>query len=79
MTNHDYLTTIAEIAMNFKNHGTENHMVGKYREALGFYTQGLEAAPEDAQIRESLLLNRSACNLILGEWSSVFPSRHFPS
>lgn len=57
----------AEIALNFKNHGVECHREGQLREALGFFTQGLDAQPEDASLRESLLLNRAACNLSLRE------------
>lgn len=56
-----------EVAMNFKNHAVENHQQGKLREALAQYTQGLEAKPEDPKLVESLLLNRAACNLSLGE------------
>lgn len=41
-------------------------MEGKYKEALTFYTQGLEAKPEDAKLILSLLLNRAAVNLTLG-------------
>lgn len=56
-----------EVALNFKNHAVENHQQGKLREALAQYTQGLEANPEDPKLIESLLLNRAACNLSLGE------------
>lgn len=56
-----------EVALNFKNHAVENHQQGKLREALAQYTQGLEAHSEDPVLVESLLLNRAACNLSLGE------------
>ncbi|KAJ9126432.1 hypothetical protein QFC24_002175 [Naganishia onofrii] len=60
-----------EVATNFKNHAVENHQQGKLREALAQYTQGLEANPEDPKLIESLLLNRAACNLSLGNNGSV--------
>jgi len=48
---------------NFKEQGN-NYLKGKwYREALGLYTQGLDAKPDDARLKEALLLNRAACNL----------------
>lgn len=60
-----------EVATNLKNQGTECHQQGKLREALTFYTQALEAKPQDEPLVESLLLNRSACNLSLGNYRSV--------
>jgi tetratricopeptide (TPR) repeat protein len=60
-----------EIAENFKNQATERHQLGQLRDALGFYTQGIEAKPDDRQLRLSLLLNRAACNLSLGNYGSV--------
>ena len=54
-----------EIAQNFKEQGNEYFRGKRYREALGFYTQGVDAKPDDAQLREALLLNRAACNLEL--------------
>lgn len=56
-----------EVAENFKNQATERHQLGQLRDALGFYTQGLDAKPESQQLRVSLLLNRAACNLSLSE------------
>ena len=38
---------------------------------MGFYTQGIEAQPEDRQLRLSLLLNRSACNLSLSTSAAI--------
>ncbi|KAJ7667672.1 hypothetical protein DFH06DRAFT_1322261 [Mycena polygramma] len=35
----------------------------RYREALGFYTQGIDAKPTDVVLQEALLCNRAACNL----------------
>jgi len=54
-----------EIAQNFKEQGNEYFKGKRYREALGFYTQGISAKPEDVQLKEALLLNRAACNLEL--------------
>lgn len=60
-----------EIAENFKTQATERHQAGQLRDALGFYTQGIEAKPEDVKLRLSLYLNRAACNLSLGNHGSV--------
>jgi hypothetical protein len=54
-----------EIAQNFKEQGNEYFKGKRYREALGFYTQGMSAKPDDVQLKEALLLNRAACNLEL--------------
>lgn len=54
-----------EIAQNFKEQGNEYFKGKRYREALGFYTQGVGAKPDDVQLKEALLLNRAACNLEL--------------
>lgn len=54
-----------EIAQNFKEQGNEYFKGKRYREALGFYTQGIDAKPDDIQLKEALLLNRAACNLEL--------------
>ena len=56
-----------EIAQNFKDQGNDYFKGKRYREALGFYTQGIDAQPTDASIREALLCNRAACNLELRE------------
>ena len=54
-----------EVAENFKEQGNEYFRGKRYREALGFYTQGVDAKPENGQLRAALLLNRAACNLEL--------------
>lgn len=54
-----------EVAQNFKEQGNEYFRGKRYREALGFYTQGVDAKPENGQLRDALLLNRAACNLEL--------------
>jgi hypothetical protein len=54
-----------EVAQNFKELGNEYFKSKRYREALGFYTQGVDAKPTDATLEESLRSNRAACNLEL--------------
>jgi hypothetical protein len=54
-----------EIAQNFKKHGNKHFKEKRYSEALGFYTQGVDAKPNDARLREALLMNRAVCNLKL--------------
>jgi tetratricopeptide (TPR) repeat protein len=58
---------LPEIAQNFKEHGNEYFKGKRYREAANFYLQGIDAKPTDQSLLESLLLNRAACNLKLGE------------
>jgi hypothetical protein len=65
-----------EIASNFKEQGNDCFKQKRYRDALGFYNQALEAKPTDKNLKESLLLNRAACNLELsGCWH--FTNIHF--
>ena len=53
------------MAENFKDQGN-NYFKGKrYRDALGFYTQGVDAKPTNEKLLEALLCNRAACNLEL--------------
>ncbi|KAI9511259.1 40S ribosomal protein S7 [Russula earlei] len=60
-----------EIARNFKDQGNQYFRGKRYRDALGFYTQGVDAQPGDVQLKEALLLNRAACNLELENYGSV--------
>ncbi|KAG5735686.1 Tetratricopeptide repeat protein 4 like protein [Termitomyces sp. T112] len=60
-----------EVALNFKEQGNEYFKGKRYREALGFYTQGIDAKPTDAILHEALLCNRAACNLELKNYGSV--------
>ncbi|KAL5508112.1 CNS1 [Sanghuangporus vaninii] len=60
-----------EIAQNFKEQGNEYFKGKRYREALGFYNQGIDAKPEDPKLLETLLCNRAACNLELKNYGSV--------
>ena len=59
------MSTCVEIASNFKDQGNEYFKGKRYREAMGFYTQGIDAQPESQSIFEALLCNRAACNLEL--------------
>ena len=63
-----------EIAENFKEQGNDYYKGKRYREALGFYTQGIDAKPDDPKLQEALLCNRAACNLELREHRSHFGS-----
>ncbi|KAJ7087181.1 hypothetical protein B0H15DRAFT_781720 [Mycena belliarum] len=60
-----------EIAENFKQQGNEYYKGKRFREALGFYTQGVDAKPTDLGLQEALLCNRAACNLELKNNGSV--------
>ncbi|KAH8118482.1 hypothetical protein DFH11DRAFT_1502486 [Phellopilus nigrolimitatus] len=60
-----------EIAHNFKEQGNGYFKGKRYREAVGFYTQAIDAKPEDASLVEALLCNRAACNLELQNYGSV--------
>ncbi|GLB33421.1 putative tpr repeat protein [Lyophyllum shimeji] len=60
-----------EVAQNFKEQGNEYFRGKRYREALGFYTQGVDAEPTDVVLQEALLCNRAACNLELQNYGSV--------
>ena len=61
------MNIIQEVAQNFKEQGNEYFKEKRYREALGFYTQGVDAQPTDTVLQEALLCNRAACNLELGK------------
>ncbi|CAO1619229.1 unnamed protein product [Sympodiomycopsis kandeliae] len=59
-----------EVAINFKNYGNEYFKSKRYKEAIGFYTQAIDSDPNDTQLKLSLHLNRSACNLELYNYRS---------
>jgi len=59
------LTSEIEVAQNFKEQGNEYFKGKRYRDAISFYNQGVDAKPTDSSILEALLLNRAACNLEL--------------
>lgn len=54
-----------EIASNFKNQGNDCYKVRKYKDAIIFYTKGLEINCDVDSINSALYLNRAACNLEL--------------
>ncbi|KAF9076545.1 hypothetical protein BDP27DRAFT_1284388 [Rhodocollybia butyracea] len=60
-----------EIAENFKEQGNEYFKGKRYREAIGFYTQGVDVKPDNLILLEALLCNRAACNLELKNYGSV--------
>ncbi|KAJ7781596.1 hypothetical protein B0H16DRAFT_626423 [Mycena metata] len=60
-----------EVAQNFKEQGNDYFKGKRFREALGFYTQGVNAKPTDEVLQEALLCNRAACNLELKNYGSV--------
>lgn len=62
-----------EVAQNFKEQGNEYFKGKRYREALGFYTQGVDAKPTNVVLEEGLLCNRAACNLELSASSKIIP------
>ncbi|CAA7259472.1 unnamed protein product [Cyclocybe aegerita] len=66
-----YEGTPDEVAQNFKEQGNEYFQGKRYREAMGFYTQGIDAKPTDQAILQALLSNRAACNLELKNYGSV--------
>lgn len=76
-----------EVASNFKDQGNENFKSRRFREAMGFYTQGIDAltitqsaegVPKIVEVQEkdralynALLLNRAAANLELENFGRV--------
>ncbi|KAH7868991.1 40S ribosomal protein S7 [Lentinula edodes] len=60
-----------EIAENFKEQGNDYFKGKRYRDAIGFYTQGIDAKPDNSSLLEALLCNRAACNLALKNYGSV--------
>lgn len=60
-----------EVAQNFKDQGNDYFKGKRYREALGFYLQGVDAGPVSSALGEALLANCAACNLELKNYGSV--------
>ncbi|KAI5966606.1 CNS1 [Candida theae] len=54
-----------EIATNFKNQGNDCFKAKQYKNALMYYTKGLEVDCGVVDLNKALLLNRAACNLEL--------------
>ncbi|KAG0217173.1 hypothetical protein B0O80DRAFT_452899 [Mortierella sp. GBAus27b] len=65
--------TPEEVAENFKNQGNESFKQGKrfYKDAIEFYTKGLDVGCKDAKLIETLYVNRAACNLPLENYRMV--------
>lgn len=61
------LSRLAEIALNFKEQGNSYFKEKWWREAAGFYTQGIDVEPTDKALLEALHINRAACNLELSK------------
>lgn len=59
-----------EIATNFKNQGNECYKAKKYKDAIKFYTQGLEIEHGVDSLNAALYSNRAACNLELKNYRS---------
>jgi len=70
LSNH-LLSPEIEIAQNFKEQGNDYFKGKRFREALGFYTQGIDAKPTNSTILEAIICNRAACNLELENYGSV--------
>ncbi|KAF8300128.1 hypothetical protein DL93DRAFT_2091045 [Clavulina sp. PMI_390] len=66
-----YDDTPDNTASGFKEQGNDYFKKQKFTDARKFYTQAIDAKPEDQTLLESLYLNRAACNLKLRE--SFFP------
>ncbi|KAH3667155.1 hypothetical protein OGAPHI_002804 [Ogataea philodendri] len=54
-----------EIAENFKNQGNDCYKAKQYKNAVEYYTKGLDVDCGVDEINAALYLNRSACNLEL--------------
>lgn len=60
-----------EVASNFKKQGNEYFMAKRYTDARAFYTQAIDAYPTDSVLKETLLINRAACNLAMENYGQV--------
>nr|CDI53932.1 related to CNS1-cyclophilin seven suppressor [Melanopsichium pennsylvanicum 4] len=63
--------TSDEVALNFKSQANEYFKSKRYREALGFYSQAIQAQPVDKSLLETLYANRAACNLELQNYGAT--------
>ncbi|KAG0676128.1 hypothetical protein C6P40_001438 [Pichia californica] len=54
-----------EIAENFKKQGNDSYKAKNYKDAVEFYTKGLDVGCDVKYIEAALYLNRAACNLEL--------------
>lgn len=71
-----FYVMVVEVAENFKNQGNDCFKQGKkfYKDALLFYTNGLEVFCKDDKLNETLYVNRAACNLHFGKDDGIFQS-----
>ena len=60
-----------EVASQFKCQANEYFHSRRFREALGFYNQAIEANASDNSLLETIHANRAACQLELGNFASV--------
>lgn len=60
-----------EVASNFKSQANDYFKAKRYREALGFYTQAIDANPADQTLLETLHANRAACHLELQNYGAT--------
>ncbi|CCF52699.1 hypothetical protein NDA14_002244 [Ustilago hordei] len=60
-----------EVASQFKCQADEYFRSRRFREALGFYNQAVEANASDNSLLETIHANRAACQLELGNFASV--------
>lgn len=60
-----------QVASNFKSQANDYFRSKRYREAAGFYTQAIDAGPQDKVLLETLYANRAACNLELQNFGLV--------
>ncbi|KAG0347660.1 hypothetical protein BG004_007229 [Podila humilis] len=62
-----------QVAENFKNQGNESFKQGKkfYKDALVFYTNGIDVGCKDDKLNETLYVNRAAVNLHYGNYRKV--------
>lgn len=62
-----------EIALNFKNQGNDCFKAGasQYQNAIIYYTKGLKEKNTDMDLKVTLLVNRAAVNLELGNYGRV--------
>ncbi|KAJ3042855.1 40S ribosomal protein [Rhizophlyctis rosea] len=60
-----------EIATNFKNQGNECFQAKDFKNAISYYTKGLQAKSDDRKLNATLLCNRAAVNLELGNYRRV--------
>lgn len=59
-----------EIATNFKNQGNDCYKAKQYKNAVAYYTKGLDVECNVDAINAALLVNRAACNLELKNFRS---------